>query len=194
MTEMGLGGGVECEARCGYHLREADLYVEIVDPHTDQPVAEDQTGEIVFTTLTRRGMPLIRYRTGDTSRFIPGDCPCGTVLKTMERVTSRASGFISLGRDAFLTMVDLDEALFSLAGVLNFAVTVTREDWQNRLHVDIFPAAAATGGLEAAVLRAITTIPAIAAAQQCGELAVRLLIQPAGSAGAVSLGKRKISD
>ena len=82
-TEMGFGGGIECEARKGYHLREADLYIEIVDPETGKSVSEGEAGEVVFTTLTRRGMPLIRYRTGDLSRFVPGDCPCGTVLKTL---------------------------------------------------------------------------------------------------------------
>lgn len=194
MTEMGLGGGVECQARRGYHLREADLYVEIVNPQTGQPVAEGETGEVVFTTLTRRGMPLIRYRTGDLSRFIPGACPCGTILKTLERVKGRASGFINLGGGNFLTMADLDEALFPLAGVLNFAAAVTREGGQTWLHLDIFPAAGASDDLEPAVQRALAAIPAIAAAQQRGELAVRLHIQPAGSAGAVSLGKRTISD
>src|SRR6266536_362816 len=75
MTEMGLGGGVDCEAHCGYHVREADLYLEIVDIDTGRPVPAGRFGEIVFTTLTRRGMPFIRYRTGDISRFLPGVCP-----------------------------------------------------------------------------------------------------------------------
>ena len=88
-TEMGFGGGIECEARKGYHLREADLYIEIVDPETGKSVSEGEPGEVVFTTLTRRGMPLIRYRTGDVSRFVPGDCPCGTVLKTLAPVKGR---------------------------------------------------------------------------------------------------------
>lgn len=86
MTEMGLGGGVECAARQGYHLREADLYFEIVDPVTGQPVPEGAAGEIVFTTLTRRGMPLIRYRTGDVSRFLPGECACGAVLRRLATI------------------------------------------------------------------------------------------------------------
>ena len=193
MTEMGLGGGVECAARCGYHLREADLYVEIVDPTTGQPVAEGECGEVVFTTLTRRGMPLIRYRTGDISRLLPGGCPCGTALKTLERVKNRASGFLNLGGDAFLTLAELDEALFALPGVLNFTATVTQENGQNRLHLAIFPAAA-SGDLTAAVHGALATIPALAAAQLCGALAVRLQIQPVGSPGAVSLGKRTIHD
>jgi phenylacetate-CoA ligase len=53
MTEMGLGGVVDCEARRGYHMREADLYVEIVDPRTGEAVSDGETGEVVFTTLTR---------------------------------------------------------------------------------------------------------------------------------------------
>ena len=107
MTEMGLGGGVECQARRGYHLREADLYFEIVHPQTGEPVTEGETGEIVFTTLTRQGMPLIRYRTGDLSRFIPGQCPCGTTLRTLEKVTRRLSGkvaFKTAGRRGRLTL------------------------------------------------------------------------------------------
>src|SRR5690606_23928917 len=77
MTEMGLGGAVECQARSGYHLREADLYVEIVDPLTGASLPDGETGEVVFTTLTRTAMPLLRYRTGDISRFLPEPCPCG---------------------------------------------------------------------------------------------------------------------
>ena len=89
MTEMGLGGGVECEAHSGYHLREADLYFEIIDPDSGQLLPEGCEGEVVFSTLTRRGMPLIRYRTGDFSRFLPEKCACGSVLKRLARVGSR---------------------------------------------------------------------------------------------------------
>lgn len=86
MTKMGLGGGVECEALNGYHMREADMYFEIIDIKTEKKLQDGEYGEIVFTTLTRKGMPLIRYRTGDIGRFIDKPCDCGTILKTMERV------------------------------------------------------------------------------------------------------------
>lgn len=75
MTEMGWGGGVECEARGGYHLREADLFVEIVDPETGRPLPEGERGEIVVTTLTRAGTPLIRYRAAISPGFIPRPVP-----------------------------------------------------------------------------------------------------------------------
>jgi phenylacetate-coenzyme A ligase PaaK-like adenylate-forming protein len=54
MTEMGLGGGVECEALDGYHLREADLYFEVIDHETKEACPDGRVGEVVFTTLTRR--------------------------------------------------------------------------------------------------------------------------------------------
>jgi phenylacetate-coenzyme A ligase PaaK-like adenylate-forming protein len=133
MTEMGLGGGVECQARRGYHLREADLYVEIVDPHTGQPMTDGEMGEIVFTTLTRRGMPLLRYRTGDLGRFIPDVCPCGTILKTLDRIRDRVNGRLRLDDGMYLTLSDLDEVLFSIAGVSNFTASLTG----NRLQLQV---------------------------------------------------------
>ena len=87
MTETGLGGALECSHRTGLHLREADIYVEIVDPHTGTPLQEGETGEIVVTTLARRGMPLIRYRTGDSAFIINGQCACNSPLRRLSRPT-----------------------------------------------------------------------------------------------------------
>jgi len=134
-TEMGLGGGVECEAHRGFHLREADMYFEIVNPETGEPVPDGEYGEVVFTTLTRRGMPLVRYRMGDRSRFIIGECPCGTKLKTLEKVRGRFSGFVSVG-DEILKLPDFDETLFSLSGLLNFSVTVSGSAGNEALLID----------------------------------------------------------
>jgi phenylacetate-coenzyme A ligase PaaK-like adenylate-forming protein len=134
-TEMGLGGGVDCAARRGYHLREADLFFEIVDPHSGTPVLEGEYGEVVFTTLTRRGMALIRYRMDDRSRFLTGKCPCGTTLRTLEKVRGRFSGFVSAGGET-LRMPDFDEALFPIPGLLNFSVTVAGAGAQASLLVE----------------------------------------------------------
>ncbi len=89
MTETGLGGGVGCKTAGGYHLWESDLYYEVIDPDTGTPVPDGTYGELVVTTLNRQAMPFIRYRTGDRSRILPGPCPCGSVLKHLERVSSR---------------------------------------------------------------------------------------------------------
>lgn len=89
MTESGYGGAVECLAHQGYHLRELDLFIEIIDPVTTNPVPDGKPGEIVITTLTRTGMPLIRYRTGDLSSIIPGPCPCGSAIRRLGPIIGR---------------------------------------------------------------------------------------------------------
>ncbi|MFY9370500.1 MAG: DVU_1553 family AMP-dependent CoA ligase [bacterium] len=124
MTEMGFGGAVDCSAHQGCHLREADLYVEIVDPATGKAVPPGSVGEIVFTTLTRRGMPLIRYATGDLAYFIPGPCPCGTYLARMGIVKDRREGRVVLPGGEILSMAKLDDILFPLPLVVDFAALV----------------------------------------------------------------------
>ena len=89
MTEMGLGCAVQCPELEGFHVRELDLYLEIIDPETGEVLPDGTEGEIVFTTLTRKGMPFIRYRTGDWSSFMTGECGCGSVLKRLTRVGDR---------------------------------------------------------------------------------------------------------
>jgi phenylacetate-coenzyme A ligase PaaK-like adenylate-forming protein len=88
-TESGLGGAVACRVRQGYHPREADLIYEIIDPETGRSLPDGDWGEVVFTTITRRAMPFIRYRTGDLSRWMPEACACGSVLKRLDRVRER---------------------------------------------------------------------------------------------------------
>lgn len=89
MTESGLGGAVACCEHVGYHPREADLLYEIIDPNSGEVLPEGEIGELVFTTLTRKAMPFIRYKTGDYSRWIKEACPCGSILKRLSRVGSR---------------------------------------------------------------------------------------------------------
>jgi phenylacetate-coenzyme A ligase PaaK-like adenylate-forming protein len=89
-TESGLGGAMACPVREGYHPREADLIFEVIDPESGRVLPDGAWGEIVFTTVTRRAMPFIRYRIGDVGRWIPGPCGCGGVLKRLDRVGNRA--------------------------------------------------------------------------------------------------------
>ncbi len=136
MTEMGLGGGVDCAARVGYHLREADLLFEIVDPVTGQPVLEGEPGEVVFTTLTRDAMPLVRYRTGDVSRFIPGACPCGSVLRRLAHIDARLDSAVPIGARC-ITQKELDECLLPLPGVVDVRGTVEYQNDSARLRVAV---------------------------------------------------------
>jgi phenylacetate-coenzyme A ligase PaaK-like adenylate-forming protein len=137
MTEMGLGGGVFCAAQFGYHLREADMYFEIIDPINGRILPDGEEGEIVFTTLTRQGMPLIRYRTGDISRFLPGKCPCGTILKTMERIKGRITQKVKIGPEYF-SIGDFDEALFQIGGLINYQCEVVHGQPNNQILLKLF--------------------------------------------------------
>ncbi|MEW5954763.1 MAG: DVU_1553 family AMP-dependent CoA ligase [Bacillota bacterium] len=179
MTEMGLGGGVECQALAGYHLREADLYFEIINPVTGQPAPEGEEGEVVFTTLARRGMPLIRYRTGDRARFIPEPCPCGTILKRMAPVTGRIKGICQVA-GGLLTMRDLDEALFPVAGLLNFEASLSCPDGSDRLTAGVWLNGEANEAAMTAIRKALDTIPVIKAAAKQGSLEVNIAMLPGG--------------
>jgi phenylacetate-CoA ligase len=127
-TEMGLGGGVECSAHDGYHMRDADLFFEIIDPVAGNPVENGEYGEVVFSTLTRQGMPLIRYRTGDRSRFITQPCPCGSILKRMERISGRISDAVRLCDGSSISISQLDEILFRDPCVSTYAAEICSKD------------------------------------------------------------------
>lgn len=118
-VESGLGAAVDCPFHAGLHLRESDLLVEIVTESL-QPQALGEWGEIVTTTLTRRGMPLVRYRSGDRGRLLPGNCSCGSVLARLDRVGGRMAGVLPLAAGGTLSLPELDESLFSLPAVLDF--------------------------------------------------------------------------
>ncbi|MCL5290185.1 MAG: DVU_1553 family AMP-dependent CoA ligase [Bacillota bacterium] len=193
MTEMGLGGGVECQALAGYHLREADLYFEIIDPATGEPLPEGEEGEIVFTTLTRRGMPILRYRTGDKARFIPDPCPCGTLLKRMDRVKSRVTGSIQVA-GGVLTLAELDEALFPLDSLLNFSASITCENGIDVLHINARPAQGAGRVTTEMILTALETIPLLKSAQMQGKMKVAPLIQVQDDNSRVNAAKRVLID
>ncbi len=174
MTEMGLGGGVECAARRGYHLREADLYVEVINPATDEPALPGETGEVVFTTLARQGMPLIRYRTGDLSHFAPGDCPCGAALLTLARLGNRLDGRVELGAGQYLTMPHLDEALFPIAGLLNFAAQLGPHE----LKIEATAVPGSEAAVAAAFRPALEALPAVRLALANGGLRLLTTVEP----------------
>lgn len=134
-TEMGFGGGVECNAFCGYHMREADMYFEIVDPDSGESKGPGEPGEVVFTTFTRKAMPLIRYRTGDLSRSLPGPCPCGSPLRRLERVRGRICDFVRLGGNHWLGIPDLDDALFGVHELIEYRSILTCRNNETQLDV-----------------------------------------------------------
>lgn len=188
MTEMGLGGGVDCGAHSGYHLREADLYFEVVDVKTRKPVVLGDSGEIVFTTLTRRGMPLIRYRTGDVSRFLLEPCECGTMLWRLDRVRSRTNGAVTLAANGKITMAALDEALFALPRLRDFTATLVHGSPSTLVVTAAGPQH--RDCLQQSVRDALELVPAIQAAEESGEL--NLVVKIADGKLPACNGKRRI--
>ncbi len=95
MTELyGPGTGLDCSYHAGIHYW-ADYYIlEILDPDTLEPAPEGEIGEMVVTTLRKEAVPLIRYRTRDLTRIIPGTCPCGSVLPRHDRLLGRSDDMI----------------------------------------------------------------------------------------------------
>uniref|UniRef100_UPI00261EFD43 phenylacetate--CoA ligase family protein n=1 Tax=uncultured Desulfovibrio sp. TaxID=167968 RepID=UPI00261EFD43 len=91
LSEMnGPGVGFECLAQDGLHIWEDAYIPEIVDPATGAPMPEGEVGELVMTSLCRQGMPILRYRTRDLTRFLPGTCSCGRQHRRMDRILGRA--------------------------------------------------------------------------------------------------------
>lgn len=117
--EMGLAGAVTCPAFAGMHLRENHIIPEIIDERGNV-LPEGSFGELVITTIGADAMPLIRYRTGDYTRFLPS-CPCGGVTRRLDRV-SRREGEISMER--------LDSHLFSLPELVDYRATLADDTLQ----------------------------------------------------------------
>ena len=97
LTEIyGPGIGISCGKGEGMHYWDDYIYLEIVDPVTGKNVPDGQMGEIVITTLVKEGAPLIRYRTHDLSRIIPGGCPCGCRFPRIDTITGRTDDMIKI--------------------------------------------------------------------------------------------------
>ncbi|MCP4718300.1 MAG: phenylacetate--CoA ligase family protein, partial [Desulfobacteraceae bacterium] len=122
MTETCFGGAIDCCAHQGYHLRETDLYYEIIDTGTQRPAPKGHWGQVVVTTLNCQGMPLIRYQTGDVSRFIPGPCDCGSPFRRMDYIQCRKKNnqFTTQGLAPSFTMAVLDDIIFKNPYILDF--------------------------------------------------------------------------
>lgn len=184
MTEMGLGGAVECEAHAGYHLREPDLLLEVVEPSTGRVLPDGVKGELVVTTLRRRAMPLIRYRTGDLSRFVTGPCPCGARLRRLERVRGRlvelerVTQACGLGE---LCTPALDDALFPLAALVDYAATLRGGSGPPRLELTAFTLHQPDRALERSVEEALERSPSIGPSIHSGRLAVTVAARQLGA-------------
>ena len=104
---MGPCVSYECECKNGSHICEDHFFPEIIDPETLQPLPYGQQGELVFTTLTKEGMPLLRYRTRDLCSLMEGDCECGRTALRMSRIMGRSDDMLIIrGINVFPSQVE----------------------------------------------------------------------------------------
>ena len=104
---IGPGVSCECEHQCGMHVNEDHFIPEIIDPDTLQPLPPGSKGELVFTTVTKEGIPMIRYRTRDLTRLINDRCECGRTLVRMEKCTGRSDDMLIIrGVNVFPSQIE----------------------------------------------------------------------------------------
>lgn len=190
-TETGLGGGVECAAHDGCHLRESDLLVEIVDPESGELLPEGQPGEVVVTTLGRQAMPLVRYRTGDLARLTTRSCSCGAITARLYDIAGRRRACV-LGGGFSVTSRELDDRIFGVEGLLDYRATLDLENGRERLGIE-FLAGQRHGALEGEMTQALMRIPAVAGALGVGTLVLGAMRRVDAFSPSHTL-KRSISD
>lgn len=138
---MGPGVASECVEQHGLHVFEDHFLVEIVDPATFLPVPDGEYGEVVFTTLTKEGIPVIRYRTRDISRIIPGTCACGRTFRRIERVTGRTDDMLIIrGVNVFPSQIE--QVLGGVQGVApHYQVILSKRGVLDyvEVHVEVAP-------------------------------------------------------
>jgi phenylacetate-CoA ligase len=134
---MGPGVASECEHQSGLHVFEDQFMIEIVDPETFEPVPDGQRGEVVFTTLTKEGIPVIRYRTRDISRMITGECECGRTFRRMERVTGRTDDMLII-RGVNVYPSQIEQVLMGIRGVApHYQVVLSKRGTMDHVEVQV---------------------------------------------------------
>lgn len=108
LTEIyGPGIGISCKENCGMHYWNDYIYLEIIDPVTGENLPDGEVGEIVITTLVKQGAPLIRYRTHDLSRIIPGTCACGSKFPRIDIIMGRTDDMMKIkGVNVFPSQIE----------------------------------------------------------------------------------------
>lgn len=138
MTEMnGPGVGFECTEQNGMHIWEDCYLIEIINPETGEPVPDGEIGEMVLTTLDREMMPLIRYRTRDLTRILPGECPCGRTHVRIDRIKGRSDDmFIIKGVNIFPMQVEKILVRYPQLGS-NYLITLDTINNQDVMIVEV---------------------------------------------------------
>ena len=138
LTELyGPGTGIECEHHDGMHVFDDYYLVEIVDPESLEPVGDGEEGEVVLTTLRKEAMPLVRYRTRDVSRLLPGPCVCGRSWPRLARLVGRTDDMVKV-RGVAVYPAQVDATLADVDGIgSEYQLHVSRHDARDDLLVKV---------------------------------------------------------
>ncbi|SMP64871.1 phenylacetate--CoA ligase family protein [Desulfonatronum lacustre] len=138
LSEMnGPGVAFECPEQNGMHIWEDAFLPEIIDPVTLRPVPEGEVGELVLTTLTREGMPILRYRTRDLTRFLPGDCPCGRTHRRIDRIVGRSDDMIII-KGVNIFPMQVERVLMAIPEVgQNYLIVLERQGYLDQFKVQV---------------------------------------------------------
>jgi len=134
---IGPGVGTECEKQDGLHIFDDHFLLEIVDPETGEPVPGGEEGEVVLTTLSKRAMPIIRFRTHDITSIIPEPCECGRTIRRIKRIGRRSDDmFIIRGVNVFPSQVEA--ALLAVEGTLpHYQIILSRKRGLDQMEVQV---------------------------------------------------------
>jgi phenylacetate-CoA ligase len=138
LSEMnGPGVSFECPQKNGMHIWEDAFLVEIIDPDTLETVSPGEEGELVLTTLTREAMPVIRYRTSDLTRILPGSCPCGRTHSRLDRIKGRTDDMLII-KGVNIFPVQVEQALMEMPEVgQNYRIILERVDDMDSMRVQV---------------------------------------------------------
>ena len=134
---IGPGVSGECELKCGMHINEDHFYAEVLDPATLTPAADGEYGELVLTALTKKSMPMIRYRTKDITRIDYSPCACGRTTARMAKLRGRTDDMLIIkGVNVFPSQIEGVLMTFPEIGG-TYEIIVTREDYKDKLEVRV---------------------------------------------------------
>ena len=138
LSEMnGPGVAFECPEQSGMHVWEDAFLLEVVHPETLKPVGPGEAGELVFTNLTRQGMPLLRYRTRDLASYDDTPCPCGRTSRRLSRIQGRTDDMLIV-KGVNIFPLQIDQVLMAMPEVgSHYLVELTREDFNDVMRVKV---------------------------------------------------------
>ncbi len=161
LTEMGWGMAVDCACKRKYHYNELNVYAEVIDPLTGKNVPDGAEGELVFTSLGREAMPLLRYRSHDYGSITRKPCCCGSLLQSLSYVRKREESIIRLNEKAEIYPVMLEEVLYSFDAVVDYQAFIERKGDKPKLVFKI-EVLENREGLATNIAQAVYMIPEIA--------------------------------